>query len=533
MTSTSNLLRLADQALRAGRVLEAWRLGEEGAATGVENAGLFLLAAYHWIDRGDFVMAQQRAARAVELAPRDGEALNVLGLSLARQGRHAEALKLYDQAIRNVPALMVAHFNKGCALEDMGDVVRARGAFERANDLAPGRPEPLAHLASLAVGRGDLRAAKAYAVRLLRIAPQDPVAAMALAAAEIEERKFAEAARRLTPLTNAPSLAPMRRAMAYGLLGDALDGEDKTGDAFTAYRASKAIIEAISRPAREGWETPWARLDRLTHAIGAEREWRGVAPPDDGRNPRTHVFLVGFPRSGTTLLEQILAGHPDIETMEERDCLRDSIEAFVDPASGFDRLAKLSVEDAAFYRDSYWKRAEEGGARRNRPVFVDKMPLNSALLFVIAKLFPSARILFALRDPRDVVLSCFRRRLTLFELATLDGAARYYGGVMRLADACRDRTSLAIHDIRLESLIADLQGEMGAVCAFLGIPYTAQMEGFAARVRERTINTPSAAQVARGLNAQGVGQWRRYRAQLEPVLPILEPWVRRFGYAAD
>jgi hypothetical protein len=167
-------------------------------------------------------------------------------------------------------------------------------------------------------------------------------------------------------------------------------------------------------------------------------------------------------------------------------------------------------------------------------VFIDKMPLASVLLPIVAKLFPDARILFARRDPRDVVLSCFRRRFgmnpSMYPLLTLQGAAAFYDAVMRLTEIYRDVLILPQHVVRYESLVEDFEGTARAACGFIGLEWDQGLLDFAARARTRGISTPSAAQVARGLNREGQGAWRHYRDQMAPVLPILDPWVRRFDY---
>ena len=162
------------------------------------------------------------------------------------------------------------------------------------------------------------------------------------------------------------------------------------------------------------------------------------------------------------------------------------------------------------------------------------MPLASVALPLIAKLFPNARVLFARRDPRDVVLSCFRRRFgmnaSMYQLLTLDGAAAYYDAVIRLAEICREVLPLPQHLVRYESLVDDFEGTARAACDFVGIDWNEGLRDFASKARTRGISTPSAAQVARGLNRDGQGVWRRYAEQMAPVMPILDPWVRRFGY---
>ena len=244
--------------------------------------------------------------------------------------------------------------------------------------------------------------------------------------------------------------------------------------------------------------------------------------------------MVGFPRSGTTLLEQVLASHPDVAAMEERTCLMDSAAAFFGSDADLDRLAALSDADLEPWRQAYWKRVAETEAPLSRSVFIDKMPLNAVFLPLIARLFPHAKILFALRDPRDVVLSCFRRRFAMnagmYEFTSLESAAAYYGAVMRLMDIYREKLALDLMDVRHESLVADFDAEAGRVCNFLGLEFKDEMRAFAGRAQAQNIDTPSGVQLARGLSAQGLDQWRNYAPQLQPVLPWLAPFATQFGY---
>ena len=131
-------------------------------------------------------------------------------------------------------------------------------------------------------------------------------------------------------------------------------------------------------------------------------------------------------------------------------------------------------------------------------------------------------------------MSCFRRRFgmnpSMYQLLTLEGAAAYYDAVMRLSGIYGNLLPLPRHLVRYESLVEDFEATARAACDFLGLEWDQGMVDFAARARARGISTPSAAQVARGLNREGQGAWRRYAQQMAPVLPILEPWVRQFGY---
>ena len=527
--------------MRAGDMVRATQLAGEAAARGLEHPKLLTLAAYDQVSCGDDEKALAYASRARELAPRDIDALNVLGACLSRLNRHREALAAFDAALRQSPGATHIRFRKACAHEDLSELSRARTEFERVVSAEPNNAEALAQLANLAALRGDAKAARDFASRALKHDPRQQGAVLALAMADIEGRIFDDAFARVTPLAADANTSPVNRAIAQSVVGDALDGLGKSKDAFTAYTSSKALLRVFYSPVYEApdAEQAHARVARLADYFSDADAASWQAHPEDryASPVQTHVFLVGFPRSGTTLLEFVLDSHPGIQSMEERDCLAGAAGDFLASRESLDRLAALNGSALAPYREAYWKSAAEFGIVPASPMFVDKLPLNSILLPLVAKLFPRAKILFALRDPRDVVLSCFRRRFgmsaQMFEFTMLESTARYYDAVMALAALYREKLALQTHELRYEDLIANFDGTVGTVCEFLGVAPSAEMAKFAVRAASRNIDTPSSAQVARGLFTQGVGQWRRYAAELSPVLPQLAPWLRRFGYSKD
>jgi hypothetical protein len=163
--------------------------------------------------------------------------------------------------------------------------------------------------------------------------------------------------------------------------------------------------------------------------------------------------------------------------------------------------------------------------------------LNTLKLPLIARLFPDAKILFACRDPRDVVLSCFRHRFRMnapmYELLSIEGAARYYEAVMQFLIRAMTLLKLDACLVRHEDVVTGFAREMKRICRFLNIEWVPAMGDFALRTRDRAVLTPSTAQLARGLRTEGVGQWRRYRTQLAPVKDRLEPWCKRFYYEPE
>lgn len=524
-------LSAVEAALWARDMPKAMTLSEAAVGQGAEHPTLLSLAALGRMHAGANESALPLLLRARQQMPRHADLLYALGECLSRLGRPREAVEAFDSAIAVAPEAR-SHFARALALEDLSELDQARTGFERALALNPAQGEALSRLAVLAIQRGDIKAAKNFATRALAIDANDVAAGIAMAQVTLEEKDLVTAERVVAAISRVPDLGTVNRAFALSLAGDVLDAQDRPAEAFAAYTQSKAILREAYAPKMEGLESVSARELRLADYFAAADPalWR-AASPEAGR---THVFLVGFPRSGTTLLEQVLASHPDVTAMEERTCLEDAAVAFFGRNADLDRLAGLSDAELDPWRQAYWKRVTDAGIAPSSPVFIDKMPLNAVFLPLIARLFPQAKIILALRDPRDVVLSCFRRRFALnpgmYEFTTLETAAAYYASVMRLIEIYRGKLALEIIETRHESLVADFEGEARRLCDFLGLPWREEMRAFAGRAGAQNIDTPSSGQVARGLSDAGLAQWRRYAAELRLVLPLLAPFVRQFGY---
>ena len=269
-------------------------------------------------------------------------------------------------------------------------------------------------------------------------------------------------------------------------------------EAFAAYTAANATAQAWYRPTfeAEGMETAITRIARLTAYFQTAEPGAWAAHRDEApsKSPvKAHIFLVGFPRSGTTLLEQVLIGHRDVVSMEERDCLSSAFDDFIMAEGGLARLAKLEGRALDPWRNAYWEFAAASGFVPSRRVFIDKMPLNTVLLPLIAKLFPQAKILFALRDPRDVVFSCFRRRFgmnaQMYQFLTLEGTARYYNAVMDLSELYRPLLGLDMRILKHEDVVANFEGTTRALCDYLGLEWNSAMRDFADKSRSWGIST--------------------------------------------
>lgn len=534
------MLQTVLQAAQGGDMNRAIALAEAALGDGFEHPVLLNLSALRLENEGRLPEALIRLHRAREIAPGDVGTLNALGLCLHRLERPQESVEAFDALLALQPDLPFGHANRGAALQATGRLDRAEASFRRALELAPDQPVALTGLAAIASRKGAHREAAELAKRVLAIEPNAPDPTMSLARAEAAMGQADVAEARLHTLLADKRLAPQEGADALNLLGDILDSRGSTQEAFAAYEACNETLRALYAEAFVTGLSATEHARGMAHYFSGARpqDWaRRPAPPAGPGAPRSHVFLVGFPRSGTTLLEVALAGGSDVATLEEQEALVDGLRRYLRAPENLDDLARASEADLNEFRAAYWRRVREAGCEPAGKVFIDRYPLNTLKLPLIAKLFPEAKILFARRDPRDVVWSCYRRRFQMsspmYQFLTLPGAAAFYDATMGFKAALDAVTDLDQQVVRHEALIEDFEGEVKAICGFIGLEWRDSMRDVAARTGERAIATPSTAQIARGLSSEGVGAWRRYAAPMAKALPILEPWVRRFGYTED
>jgi hypothetical protein len=267
--------------------------------------------------------------------------------------------------------------------------------------------------------------------------------------------------------------------------------------------------------------------------IEAATDWNRQDFPAAEDSP---IFVVGFPRSGTTLLEQMLAAHPDFVTADEKPMLQRALERFREWGRVYPReLSALTEAECASLRELYWSEAGRWVGLRPGKRLVDKQPLNFLALALIRRIFPNAPLIFCQRHPCDSLLSSymqnFRDPQLAFECASLQRLADLYVRLTRRWISDSGVFPEHILFCRYEDLVSDPEKELQRIGGFLGLSDITPMHQFSEKARARGfIGTPSYSQVVQGLNADAVGRWQRYRDYLEPVLPTLAPIMDHWGY---
>ncbi|MGN6312514.1 MAG: sulfotransferase [Rhodanobacteraceae bacterium] len=533
---------------------------------------------------GDPGGSERALLKAKALAPADAEVHYNLGLLYIQQRRWAAARAVLLDAVRLAPRFVEARLQAAHACHVCGDVEGEEAMLEGAGDWLPQPAGEALVLASILSTLGQLETAlkvlsqarlpegPAAASMRLRIAAQRaalyernnlferaqqelrqlPLAELdalpadadqvridgwrAHAVMAMREGRNADAADLYGRVLDLAGDDESRASAAFGLAA-ACDRQSRYRDAWKALEVAHAAQMEIARQAAPELSKPGSQpLPMAIRSVDADAyaKWKPLAGPDAQRNP---VFVVGFPRSGTTLLEQMLDAHPDFRSMDERGYVYQLIERMERAGQRYPAdLADLTQDEAdqlrAIYRRLVERTLPDIGQRR----LVDKNPLNMLCLPMILRLFPAARIILCLRHPCDVLLSCsmqsFRSPAFMVMCSSLQRLARGYVDAFEQCHRHLEVFAPRVLEWRYESVVGDFDDAVARLGDFLEVEDASPFAGFAQHARaKRFIGTPSYARVTEPVNRAAVGRWKNYREQFEPALPLLQPWLDRFGYA--
>lgn len=264
--------------------------------------------------------------------------------------------------------------------------------------------------------------------------------------------------------------------------------------------------------------------------------WADTIFPVDQPPPS---FVLGFMRSGTTLTQEVLDAHPSIFVSDEIDFItavkRELHNMDRTPASTAEKLSRLDLAGVQHLRTFYWRRVHErfGDAIGERH-FIDKFTMNTVDLGLINCIFPDAKVVFVMRDPRDVCLSCFMQLMvptpTTVQMLTWEGIADFYSLVMDWWMYIKEEMTVELIELRYEDVVTDFEGTYRKVFDFLGITWDPAVAEFHKRAAEKFIATPSRSQVSQPLYASSVARWKLFESEFARVSPVLDPYIQAFNY---
>ncbi len=490
--------------------------------------------------RRDFQECLETLERASRLAPANAGILLQLGQYYGRRYDYAAAERCFEKAARVASRKAEALVTAGQFLVGSAQHELAERFFQRALEQPDAAPDTIARLAELYERLHRAADAAALVERALHLDDACPRARLTRAKLHRQSGRLAEAEQALRPILAAGDRE--FRIRGFYELGTICDRQGRYDEAMSAFLEAKALLQPDAPPLLAQLQRIINHLNEMRDSVSAEMLARWF---DSGREllqpARRLAFLGGHARSGTTLLEQVLDSHPDIVSAEETGIfiedayatLRHNLPPETPMLAG---LEVASVETLRLARERYFQSMSLWlGRPPVERLLIDKNPSLQALIINFIRTFPEARLIVALRDPRDVVLSCFM--LPHYPLSTvsvsflnLEGTVRTYARAMGIWQTLKPLIKNPCIEVRYEDMVEDLEPVARRTLDFLGVPWDARVLGFDEHARQKMVRSPTYADVTQPVYKRAVGRWHHYRKYLEPHLKTLEPLMKAFGY---
>jgi Tfp pilus assembly protein PilF len=490
--------------------------------------------------RHDFEQSLELLERASRLHPSNLNILLKLGQRYGLRYQPAQSERCFEQAIRVAPnkAEMLALAGRFCA------ELRYQQIAERFFQQALGQKEVtagiIARLAELYERMGRAEAATAMVERALLMDNDCPLACLIQAKLHRQAGKSVDAEQVLRPILTTGDRE--MRVRGWYEMGVLYDRQDRFDEAMAAFLEAKALLHQDAPPLLAQFQSVIQHLQDVQKNVSAEMLARWSDTGREQLQPAHRLaFLGGHPRSGTTLLEQVLDSHPDIVSAEETTIFHNEAYAPVWLAmpQGVSRLAGLDsapVQILRFARERYFNSMSLAlGQPPGQRLLIDKNPSLQPWIITFIRVFPEARLIVALRDPRDVVLSCFMLahwplgsgNVNFLELET---TVNFYALTMGMWQTLKPLVKNPWLEVRYEDMVDNLETAARKTMEFLDVPWEARVLNFHEHARNKSVHSPSYADVTQPVYKRSVCRWRNYQKYLEPHLARLEPFVKGFGY---
>ncbi|OSM01622.1 tetratricopeptide repeat-containing sulfotransferase family protein [Magnetofaba australis] len=443
------------------------------------------------------------AEESLALRPSDAALAHEIGMLLVTQGAFASAFTAFEVVARQLPHNADAQNNLGGCLREMERNDDAARYFAKALKLDPAHPHARFNMAQSLMEAGRRSEAVAALLELLKLNPEhaDALRLLALWDRSAVAPEHRSALERLAARPEGVDDAAMRAGFGLAAL---LEAEGDYGAAFAALSRANARMRASYTYDVADDVAQHAALMAATPSLDGD--------PQSGVDDATPIFILGMPRSGTSLVEQILASHSHVAGGGERNDLRRVVLGGWD-ARGWrfpDGMQTLSNADVTRMAQEYLQRLREVASPQQARRITDKMPANYLFIGLIRRMLPNARIIHCVRDPRDVALSIFKTWFSgelpyAYDLAEL---GRYFAAYERLMAHWKALAPEAIYRVRYETLVAQPEAEIRQLLDFCGLPFEQACVDF--HRSKRVVRTASLAQVRQPIYGGAVARWKRY-----------------------
>ena len=495
--------------------------------------------AFMLFSRGERVECEIHARNAIRLAPRNAQAHGIMGLILTETNRALAGEFHFRKAIEIAGENSRVATNLANCLKAQGKVEESEDWFRKAAELEPKNVNAWLGWSRLEEARRDIPRAWELLHEAENVAPQAVDLSLTRAVLYGREKKNEEAVRELSR-SQAEGKVQQLSAVALLERGRLYDKMDRYDDAWADYVEGKRLCREVQgRVYAEDAARDLAA--RLTGFFTRQRMKILPLAHRDIDMPQP-IFIVGYPRSGTTMVEQTITAHPLISAGDElvfiSDLTRIGSRMLGSPFQYPDCLADLWMGDNQLtldqFRDYYLQRAEQLGIwEHGARFFTDKMPLNETHLGLIHLIFPQSPIIHVRRHPLDILLSNFANFLThgFHQAFDVKSCAAHYVLIDNLVQHYRRQLDLNYLEVRYEDLVEDQESNVRKILDFVGVNFDPRCLSF--HQNQRYARTASYAQVTEKLYDSSVYRYRHYRKYLDEAVKILKPTLDRLGYPAD
>ena len=477
--------------------------------------------------------AEASYKRAVTLNPDHATAHNNLGLTLSKLDKLKAAKKHYKAAITLNPSYFEAYLNIGNAHYGLQELAEAEAGYRKAIKIKPDYADPYFNLCELLEKTNRLEEVLSVVEQGRSNVFEHDDEFLFFEAFILFRREDYKGVGSVIAKINLDKLTANRKTVFLKLKADWLHNQKDFDGAFDAYYAMNKTVE----------NSLDYQLSQPNQYFNIQREKvREIEKLQQISNYNSSVsanwfqptFLIGFPRSGTTLLDTILRSHSKIDVVEEQPLVIKMHEK-LGVSKTFSEIEIIDDISTKALSDVYFDELENHIQRRSDALLIDKLPLNILSIPLIKKVFPGAKFILALRHPLDCVLSCwmqnFKLNPAMANMVDLDRTVDFYCIVMEMLELCEQRYQLDIHPIRYEDLVVDFTGNISELLTFLNLSWEEQLKGYQKTAIARgKINTPSYSQVIKPIYSSASYRWKKYEKNLLPYKQRLAKWAESYGY---
>jgi len=531
------------------------------------NVNHLVINALTAIKNKNYIEAKNLLEKAISIQPEMFEANHNLAILNLQLGNLDSSILYFEKSKKIKPKFPQIYFNLGLAYDRKKNIDLAIINFKKVNKLDPNNPVVLHNIGHLYTKKFETIKAEEYLIKSLdldpnRIITYDELFSLYDRSNQIE--KFSNLLDKAKKILSEKNLVSYYEAVftynqknfkqtiqilenidlkenyvsqninKHSLLAKSYDQTCNFEKAYNHFKINNQLMnESYGKGVNEK-----SFIELVTQRINFFKNfninrWKQHQLKDEFFQP---IFLIGFPRSGTTLLDTILRTNKSIEIIEEKPVLRNFLRNLdIKIKNNFNHLDNLDKKFIQNMQNFYFEEREQYLENKKTKIVIDKMPLNIIYIAEILRFFPNAKFIFALRNPYDSILSCFMQQFELNpamkNFTSLESSVILYDLVMKLWTIYRDVFSINCHFIKYEDLVTDFEKTTKEIFKFLKIDWSDNTKNFYMTAKKRlNISTPSYNQITSPLYSRSIGRWKNYEKEFKGLKNILDPWLDEFNY---